>query len=80
MGQIAVRGGQFLGDSAELDTIVDIASVDVVKQGNVEIGADQQAETDLSQIATLLFVVAPLRKFRWGARVDVGEEIGAVVN
>src|SRR5260370_42409890 len=68
LGQIAVRGGQFLGDSAELDTIGDIASVDVVKQGNVETGADQQAETDWSQIATLSCVVSPSRKSRGGAR------------
>jgi len=46
----------------------------------VEIGADQQAEADLAQIAALLLIMPALRKFGRGAGIDVGEEIGAVVN
>src|ERR1700728_3187633 len=46
LSQLAVMGGQLCGDRAELDTVVDIARVDLMKQGNMEIGADQQTEPD----------------------------------
>ena len=46
----------------------------------MEIGADQQAEADLAQIAALLFIMPALGKFGRGAGIDVGEEIGAVVD
>src|ERR1022692_2860442 len=72
-GQLPVMGREFLGDGAELGAVIDIAGVNLVEQRNVEIGADQQAETDLAQIAAL-------RKFGRSACIDVGEEIGAVVD
>ena len=80
LGQLPVMGGEFLGDGAELGAVVDIAGVNLVKQGDVEIGADQQAEADLAQVAALLLVVPALRQFGGGAGIDVGEEIGAVVD
>ena len=79
-GQLPVMGGEFLGDGAELGAVVDIAGVNLVEQGDVEISANQQAETDLAQIAALLFIVPALRKFGRSAGIDEGEEIGAVVD
>src|SRR5664279_6423334 len=80
LGQLPVMGREFLGDGAELGAVVDIAGVDFVEQGNVKIGADQKAEADLAQIAALLLIMPALRKFGRGTGIDVGEEIGAVVN
>jgi hypothetical protein len=51
-----------------------------VKQWDVKIGAHQQAQIDLPQVASLLFVMAALGQLGRGAGVDVGEEVGAVVN
>jgi len=51
-----------------------------MQQGDVKIGADQQAQTDLTQVAALLFVMTSLRQFGGIPGVDVGEEIGAVVD
>jgi hypothetical protein len=79
-GQLPVMGREFFGDGAELGAVVDIAGVNLVEQGDVEIGADQQAETDLAQIAALLLIMPALRQFGRGADIDVGEEIGAVVD
>src|SRR5712692_9615635 len=62
------------------DAVVDIAGVDAVKQRDVKIGAHQQAQIDLPQVAALLFVMAALRQLGRGAGVDIGEEVGAVVN
>ena len=73
-------GGQIFGDGTELDAVVDIAGVDAVKQWDVKIGAHQQAQIDLPQVAALLFVMATLGQLGRGAGVDVGEEVGAVVN
>src|SRR5207249_12149397 len=56
LGQLPVLGREFIGDGAELGAVVDIASVNLMKQGDVEIGAHQQAEADLAQIAALLLV------------------------
>ena len=42
--------------------------------------ADQQTETDLTQIAALLLIMPALRQFSGGAGIDVGEEISAVVD
>ena len=78
--QLPVMGGEFPGDGAELGAVIDIARVDLVEQRDVEIGADQQTETDLAQVAALLLVMPALRKFGRGAGIDVGEEIGAVVD
>ena len=80
LGQFLVMGHEFLGYGAELDAVSDIAGINPVQQGNVEIRADQQAQAHLSQIAALLLVVAALGEFGWGAGVDVGEEICAVVD
>src|SRR5437870_4409833 len=80
LSQIAVMGGQVAGDRTELDTIVDIAGVDSVKQWNVKISAHQQSQIDLPQVDSLLFVMAPLRQFRRGARIQVSEEVGAIVD
>ena len=80
LGQLPVMGREFLGDGAELGAVVDIAGVDLVEQGDVKIGADQQAEADLAQIAALLLVMPALREFGRGTGIDVGEEIGAVVD
>src|SRR5208283_144978 len=80
LGQLPVLRGEFRGDGLELGAVVDIAGVNLMKQGNVEIGADQQAQTDLAEVAALLFVVASLRELGGSAGVDVGEEIGAVVD
>ena len=80
LGQLPVMRGEFLDDRAELGAVVDIAGVNLMKQGDVEIGADQQAQADLAQIAALLFVMAPLRQFGGRAGVDVGEEVGAIVD
>src|SRR6266700_2366850 len=80
LGQLPVLGREFIGDGAELGAVVDIASVNLMKQGDMEIGAHQQAEADLAQIAALLLVMTALRQFGGSAGVDVGEEIGAVVD
>ena len=80
LGQLPVMGGEFLGDRAEFGAVVDIAGVDLVEQGDVKIGADQEAEADLAQIAALLLVMPALRKFGRGTGIDVGKEIGAVVD
>src|SRR5438046_10316310 len=71
---------QLLGNGAELDTVGDIASINPVQEGNVEIRADQQAQAHLPEVAALLLVVAALGEFGRGAGVDVGEEIRAVVD
>jgi hypothetical protein len=60
-GQLAVMGREFLGDGLELGAVVDIAGVNLVEQRDVEIGADQQAEADLAQIAALLLIMPALR-------------------
>jgi hypothetical protein len=73
-------GREFFGDGAELGAVVDIAGVDLVEQGDVKIGADQQTEADLAQIAALLLVMPALRKFGRGTGIDVSEEVGAVVD
>ncbi len=78
LGQLSVLGGEFLGNGAELGAVVDIAGVDLMKQGDVEIGADQQAQANLAQVAAFLFVMPSLRQFGGRAGVDVGEEIGAI--
>jgi hypothetical protein len=39
-----------------------------------------KSEADLAQIAALLLIVPALRKFGGRAGIDVGEEIGAVVD
>src|SRR5664280_691170 len=70
LGQLPVMGREFLGDGAELGAVVDIAGVDLVEQGDVKIGADQQTEADLAQIAALLLVVPALRKFGRGTGID----------
>src|ERR1022692_2659796 len=62
-GQLPVMSREFLSDGAALVAVVDIAGVNLVEQGDVEIGADQQAEADLAQIAALLLIVPALRKF-----------------
>ena len=46
----------------------------------MKIGAHQQAQIDLAQIAALLLVVAALGQLCGSAGIDIGEEIGAVVN
>src|ERR1039458_3343415 len=46
-GQLPVMAREFLGDGAELGAVVDVAGVNLVEQGDVKIGADQQAEADL---------------------------------
>ena len=79
-GQLPVMGRELLGDGVELGAVVDIAGVDLVEQRDVEIGADQQAKADLAQIAALLLIMPTLGEFGRGAGVDVGEEVGAVVN
>src|SRR4029077_13066403 len=80
LDQVAVVGGQVLGDGTELNAVVDIAGIDAVKQRDVKIGAHQQTQIDLPQVATLLFVMAALGQLGRGAGVDVGEEVGAVVD
>ena len=40
-GELAVMGGDLFGDGAELGAVVDIADVDLMKQRNMELGADQ---------------------------------------
>lgn len=80
VGQLPVMSGEFFGDGAELGAVVHIAGVDLMEQRDMEIGADQQAEADLAQIAALLLIVAALGKCGRSAGVDGGEEIGAVVN
>src|ERR1035441_3222138 len=79
-GQLPVRAKKFLGDGAELGAVVDVAGVNLVEQGDVKIGADQQAEADLAQVAALLLVVPALRKLGRGTGIDVGEEIGTVID
>jgi len=76
--QIPVVGGQLCGDGTELDAVVDMAGVDAVKQWDVKIGAHQQAQIDLPQVASLLFDMAPLGQLGRGTGIDVGEEVGAV--
>jgi hypothetical protein len=61
LGQFPIVSGQFLADGAELDTVGHIAGVDPMQEGNMEVGADQQAETDLPEVPTLLLVVTALR-------------------
>src|ERR1700682_1381850 len=78
--QIAVMGSQVLGDGTELDAVMDIAGIDAVKQRDMKIGAHQQSQIHLPQIASLLLVMTALREFRRGACIDVGEEVGAIVN
>src|SRR5260370_5992256 len=80
LDQIPVVGGQIFGNGTELDAVMDIAGVDAVKQWDVKISAHKQAQIDLPQVASLLFVMAALGELRRGAGVDVGEEVGAVVN
>ena len=80
LDQMPVVGGQVFGDGTELDAVVEVAGIDAVKQWDVKIGAHQQAQIDLPQVASLLFVMAALGQLGRGAGVDVGEEVGAVVN
>src|SRR2546422_1764098 len=80
LGQIAVVGSQVFGDRTELDAVVDVAGVDAVKQRDMKIGAHQQAQIDLPQVTALLFVMTALGQLGRGAGVDVGEEVGTVVN
>jgi hypothetical protein len=69
-GRLPVMGREFLGYGAELGGVVDIAGVNLVEQRDVEIGADQQAEADLAQIAALLLIMPALRKFSRRAGID----------
>jgi hypothetical protein len=46
-----------------------------MEQRDVEIGADQQSQADLTQIAALLRVVPSLRKVAGSTGVDVGLRI-----
>ncbi len=80
LGQFLVMSRQLFGNGAELDTVGDIARINPVQEGNVEIRADQQAQAHLPEVAALLLVVAALGEFGRGAGVDVGEEIRAVVD
>ena len=48
LGQLPVLGGELLGDGGELGAVVDIAGVNLMKQWDMEIGADQEAQTDLA--------------------------------
>ena len=80
----------------ELGAVVDIASVNLVEQRDVEIGADQQAKADLAmrfqllrrQIIAFLLIMTALRKFSGSEGIDVGEEkcafnscaVGAVID
>jgi hypothetical protein len=73
-------GSQVFGDRTELDAVVDIAGVNAVKQRDMKICAHQQAQIDLPQVASLLFVMAALGQLGSSAGVDVGEEVGAVVD
>src|ERR1017187_6565006 len=52
-GQLPVMAREFLGEGAELGAVVDVAGVNLVEQGGVKIGAEQQAEAALAQVAAL---------------------------
>src|SRR5947208_11985954 len=70
LGQFLVMSRQLLGNGAELDTVGDIASINPVQEGNVEIRADQQAQAHLPEVAALLLVVAALGEFGRGSGVE----------
>src|SRR5437867_3074481 len=80
LGQLAITGRQLLRDGFELGGIVDLTAIDLVKERDMKVGADQQTQTDLAQIGALLLVVAAGRQLSGVARVDVRKEIGAIVD
>ena len=59
---------------------VTLPRIDQVEERHVEIGADQHPQADLAQVAAVLLVVAAGGQVGRGARVDKGEEIGAVID
>ena len=58
-GQLLVAPSQFLGDLLEDGGVGNIARVDLVEQGDMEVGADQHPQVDLAPVAAFLFVVPP---------------------
>jgi hypothetical protein len=80
LGELAVMGGQILGNGAKLDRIGDIARIDLMKQRDMEVGRDQQAEADLAQVPPFLFVVTALGQLGRIAGIQVTEEVGPVMD
>src|SRR2546429_3690600 len=77
---LGVALAQLLQYLAEFHGVGPVAGVGFVKQGDMIIAADQQPQTDLSQIdAASLVLAAPGEPGR-GTSVDVGEEVGGVVD
>ena len=78
--QLTVTLAQFLTNGLELGSIVEVACIDLVKERDMKIGADQHPQINLPQVGTLLFVMPPRRQGGWVGGVDIGEEIGAIVD
>src|SRR6266540_8004 len=80
LGQLAITLRQFLGDGLKDGAVVDVAGINLVEQRHMKVGADQKAQTDLTQIDAFLFVMAAGRQGGRIARVNIGEEVRPVIN
>ncbi len=80
LGHLAVALAQFLADGLEGGRVVDVAGVNFVEEGAMEVGADEHPQVDLAQVAAFLLVVAAGGQGGRIAGVDIGEEIGAVID
>ena len=76
--QRAVAGLQVRNDGSEGDRIGLIAGVDLEEKRNMEIGGDEQSQTDHTQIGAFGFGMTALRERRGGGRIDEGVEVGAI--
>ena len=76
----AIALDQARNDGSQGFAVMLVARVGVVKQGHMEIQADQQGDADKAQIAAVFFAFAPLRQLAgWVEGIDKGKEIGGVV-
>src|SRR6266540_3440511 len=80
LGQLAITLRQFLGDGLKDGAVVDVAGINLVEQRHMKVGADQKAQTDLTQIDAFLFVMPEGRQGGRIARVNIGEEVRPVIN
>src|SRR5207247_3128127 len=80
LGKLAITLRQFLGNGLKNSAVVDVAGVHLVEQRHMKVGADQKAQTDLTQIDAFLLVMAAGRQGGRSARVDIGEEVRPVIN
>src|SRR5256884_3887266 len=77
---LGVALAQLLQYLAEFHGVGPVAGVGFVKQGDMIIAADQQHQTDLSQIDAASLVLDAPGEPGSGTSVDVGDEVGGVVD